>query len=420
MTEGAFIQEKIRIDDLAHPVLSPLQQEVLAHAKANPVVFDETMMLDAARKQAGLNDFGADDFRPRFRAWIKAAEEDVELSAVGRAGVWSEMVRFAVSRLYAEDLIRRNPEILETEIETPVIVAGLPRSGTTYLLQLLAADRKVRSLPYWEAIRPVAEPFIKDGMDIRHALAAEQWVQQDALMPYVKNIHEFTPDHISEDVELQGMDFGSYYLEWMAKADSWRDYYFAHDHTPVYRYMRKMFQLLSWQRGPNRWVTKCPQHMEQLISVTTALPGSTMVINHRDPVASIQSAITGVAYGARLTRTRVNLKGIADYWVDRYERLLRACVRDRTALDEAKSVDVYFHELMADPMAILETIYSKSGMPFDTEARADFTAAIEANKRGKHGQLVYDLRADFGLDPDKLRERFGFYFDRFPVKVEIR
>jgi hypothetical protein len=179
-------------------------------------------------------------------------------------------------------------------------------------------------------------------------------------------------------------------------------------------------QALTWQKGPNRWVTKCPQHMEQLKEVNAALPGAYTVITHRDPIASIQSGISGVAYAARLTRTSVDLDAIADYWIDRYERLLRACVRDRDALDPKHSYDLYFHELMADPMGQLEAIYTAADLSFDDTTRESFQTAIAENARGKHGQLVYDLRADFGLDPGAIRERFGFYFERFPnVRVEV-
>jgi hypothetical protein len=284
----------------------------------------------------------------------------------------------------------------------------------------MSADARLRSLPHWEAVRPVGAAYVKDGKDIRHDLCAGDWAQMDAVMPYIKSIHEFTPDHISEDIELQGVDFGGYYFEWQAHVPAWRDYQFAHDSTPVYRYMRKMMQLLSWQRGPNRWVTKCPQHMEQLLEVNAALPGAYTVINHRDPVASIQSAITGVAYSARLARTRVDMKQIAGYWIDRYEHLLRNCVRDRDRLDPARSQDLYFHELMADPFGLIEDIYSRADIPFDQQTRDAFQGAIDRNRRGRHGQLVYDLRGDFGLEPDAIRERFAFYFDRFPVKVEVK
>lgn len=412
---------KIRITDLADPVRSPEQLAAIDAAAAHPVVFDADLILTTARARTGLDDFGDDGFRPRLAAWIASANADAELSAAGRAALWSEMARFATNRLLVEDMIRREPAILETPIETPLVVAGLPRSGTTFLLQVLAGDRRLRSLPYWEAVRPAPGPYIENGVDTRFDLCAAECAQRDALLPYAKAMHEFTPEHISEDVELQCIDFGSYYVDWLSRAHVWRDHYLAHDHTPVYRYMRRMFQLLSWQRGPNQWVTKCPQHMEQLGSVAAALPGSTIVITHRDPVASIQSAITGQTYSARLSRTRIDLDEIANYWIDRYEILLRRCVDQRDTLDPARSHDIYFHELMADPVGVIGETYARTDLPFDDDARADVQAAIDNNPRAKHGQVVYDLRADFRIDPAAIRKRFDFYYDRFPnVRIEVK
>lgn len=413
--------EKIRITDLANPILSEMQAGALAYCQANPVTLDSDAVLGAAKAATGLSDFGAPDYRERLDVWMRAGDNDAELSAAGRANLFSEAVRFATNRLQVEDEIKRHPEILDIGIERPLIIAGLPRSGTTYTLQLMSADPKLRSLPHWEAVRPVKSFYVKDGKDPRYDLCDAEWQQTDAMMPYIKSIHEFAPDHISEDIELQSIDFGGYYYEWLANVPEWRDYQASHDATSIMRYVRKVMQLLSWQNGPNRWVTKCPQHMEQLLAVRNAFPDSYIVINHRDPVASIQSAITGVAYGARLTRTRVDVKAIADYWIDRYERLLSACVRDRDQLDSKQSYDLYFHELMADPFGQLEKIYTGAGVAFDQETRDAFQQAIDKNKRGKHGQLGYDLRADFGVEPDAIRERFAFYYKRFPeVRIEVK
>lgn len=413
--------EKIHIADLAEPVLSELQTQVLAHATAHPVSLTAAAVMAAASAATGLGDFGDMGFLPRLELWMKAADADTGLSPVGRAGVFSLAVRYASNRLQVEDLIRRYPEIEQVALEPPVVIAGLPRSGTTYMLQLMAADPRLRSLPHWEGVRPVAEHYIVDGKDTRFDLCAAEWAQTDAILPFTKLVHEFAPEHITEDIELTGMDFGGYYIEWLTRVPEWRDYQLSHDPTPWLRYLRRAIQLVVWQHGPTRWVGKCPQHMEQLLAVDRALPGSFIVINHRDPVASIQSAITGMAYSARLTRTSVDLADIAEYWIDRYERLLRGCVRDRDALDPGRSYDLYFHKLMADPFGELSAIYNKAGIPFDDRTRAAFTGAIEANQRGKHGQLTYDLRGDFGLDPDRIRERFAFYFERFPeVRVEVQ
>ena len=414
--------DKIDITDLKHPVLTSPQQAARVAAAAHPVTLTEDAVLGAAQAATGLSDFGADDFRPRLRLWLKATADDASLSAAGRAGIFMDSVRYATNRLRVEDLVKRHPEILTIKIDRPIVIAGLPRSGTTYLQSFLAADDRLRSLPFWEAIRPVPAPgelAAPGAEDPRHVKATEEWAQADALLPYIKSIHEFSPDHISEDIELQAVDFGSYYLEWLVMAPEWQAHYFATDQTPTYRYLKKMLQVLTWQKGPNRWLIKCPQHMEQLIPLTTVFPDATVVINHRDPTASIQSAITALCYSARVRCETVQPNQVADYWIDRYERLLKACVRDRDRLDDSKVQDVYFHELMADPWKAIREIYQKAGLPLTDAAWWAMDNFVRNNPRGKHGQIHYDLRRDFGRTPDSIRQRFKFYFDRFPVRPEV-
>jgi hypothetical protein len=109
---------------------------------------------------------------------------------------------------------------------------------------------------------------------------------------------------------------------------------------------------------------------------------------------------------------------LREYWVARIERLLRACVRDRARAAAARSVDCPFHVFMRDPWSILEQVYAKAGLPVTPAARAALDHFLAAHPRGKAGQVIYDLRGDFGIDPAQLRERFGFYFDRFEVRAE--
>ena len=412
--------EKVRIPDMRNPVLTDVQRQLVEYTTTHPVTLSAQAVIDAAKAQTGLDHFGDPSFMPRLETIMAAADADKNLAPAGRAGFFGLAVRFLRARLELEHFISKHPEIEDVQLAPPIIDAGLPRSGTTFTLQLLAADPRMRSLQHWEGLRPVADPYIKDGKDIRYELAEKEWIETDAISPIAKLSHEFTPDHITEDIELTSADFGGYYFEWFANIPAWRDYQYAHDPAPWLNYLRRAIKALVFQRGPNRWVGKCPQHMEQLLAVSTALEGSYLVINHRDPVASIQSAITSQAYASRLTHTSVNRERIADYWIDRYERLLRGCVRDRDLIAQDRCYDVYFHKLMADPFGELQAIYENAGIPFDDQTRAAFQQAIDENKRGKHGQLAYDLREDFGIDPNEIRERFSFYFDRFPeVQVEV-
>jgi hypothetical protein len=142
------------------------------------------------------------------------------------------------------------------------------------------------------------------------------------------------------------------------------------------------------------------------------------VITHRDPVSVIRSAITMLGYGDRMRRTRVDLPGLASYWIDRVDKLLGACLRDREKLPAAQTIDVSFHEFMADDVGTVERVYAQAGLPMTAGARAELDAFMTANPRGKHGQLIYDLKGDFGLEPSEVRARFANYIERFRVRVE--
>jgi hypothetical protein len=411
----------VRIDDLARPVLTAEQRAAIDAARRLPISLTEDAVLAAACERTGLSDFGDDAFRARLAVWLAAADEDVELGPLGRATVYGNAVRVLANRLRLEDLVKRHPEVLEVPLEKPIIIAGLPRSGTTHLVNLISADDRLRSLPYWESLEPFPGPEDAagpDGLDPRLVRCRQGYERSDRLLPHLRAMHHMTPEHVHEEIELQELDFATYNLEWYARVPRWRDFYLGCDLRPSYAYLRKALQALTWLRGPRRWVLKSPQHLEQLGPLVETFPDATIALTHRDPVQVIQSAITMLAYGARIRRTRVDLDDLATYWVDRIERLLRACVRDRELLPAARSIDVLFHEFMADDVAMVERIYSLAGLPMTAAARARLDAFMAENPRGKFGRVLYDLRGDFGVDPDELRRRFAFYFERFPVRAE--
>jgi hypothetical protein len=297
----------------------------------------------------------------------------------------------------------------------------MPRSGTTHLLNLLAADTRQRSLPYWESLEPVpvrGEGPGRDGRDPRWQRCQHSYEQMVAQMPLITAMHDMPPEHVHEEIELQELDFASYLLEWLCRPPRWRDHYLALDARPHYAYLRRVLQALTWLRGPNRWVLKSPQHLEQLVPLLETFPDATIAITHRDPVSVIRSAITMLGYGDRMRRTRVDLEGLAAYWIDRVEKLLGACVRDRDRIPAAQSIDVPFDEFMADDVGMVARIYQKAGLEMTPGARAALDAFMAANPRGKHGPLRYDLKGDFGLDPSEVRRRFDVYLERFPVRVE--
>ena len=423
---GGRMRRPIRITDLVDPELAERQVTLRGLAEQFPVTFSVDAILDAARQRTGMADFGSDDFVDRLDVLCLAVDEDTSLAASGRAGVHADFVRYASNRLLIRELLSRHPEIHRVEIAAPIVVAGLPRSGTTHLLNLMAADQRFRSLPYWESCEPVPSPRDEStvhGEDPRYTRSREAWELTDQVLPLLKAMHATTPDHIHEELELMGPDFASYNFEWRFHAPRWRDHYRAHDQTPHYESMKTVLKVLQWQdtrqgQPPRRWVLKCPQHMEQLPVLHATFPDATIVITHRDPSSVIASASTMTSYGDRMRCITPDPVRTARYWTDRVETLLRACVRDRDSVPADQSVDVRFRGFMADDLGTVEEIYAMAGVDMTVTAGAELAAYMDENPRGRHGRIVYDLAADFGLDRAELRERFRFYTDRFGVQEE--
>lgn len=411
----------IIIDDLANPRLTP----AIEAARAGPADSDEALSVDDVLARAvaltGLDDFGEDTgFRERLGVILQSLGEDKGLTRGGRMTIVDHAVRVMANRLRIEDVVKRHPEILDIQIEKPIFIAGLPRSGTTHLVNWLSRDERLRSLTLWESEEPVSStPALAPGeLDPRAQRSAEMWGHFEAMLPHMAAMHGMEASSIHEDNELLYMDVNSYNWDWQARMPRWIDHYFAHDRTVSYQYEKKVLQVLTWHRGPNRWLLKSPQHMENLAAIRAVFPDATMVITHRDPVAVIRSLTTMVAYCDRIRRDPVDPPGLARLWIDRIERLLRACIAQRDAWSADQSADVVFHEYMGDQEAVLRQVYDLAGLPLTPEAEASLLGYLEENPRNKHGRVVYDLEGAFGVDVAALRNRFSFYYDRFPVKWE--
>jgi hypothetical protein len=415
--------QDIRIDDLREPVRDEAEQRLHEMALAMEVDLSPDALVAAARRRTGLSELGDATLLDRLDAQVAAVEADTGLSGLGRFLIRRRLVGLLAARLRFEDFVRRYPEALEVPLEPPVIVVGLPRSGTTHLVNLLATDTRFRSMPWWEVAEPI--PVMgdgpgPDGVDPRYLRSLAEHRATLEVSPLTALMHDRPPWSIEEECELMDLDLCAYPLEWLARVPSWRDHYLGLDQHAHYGFLRRELQVLSFLRGPNRWVLKCPQHLEQLGPLMATFPDATIAFTLRDPVAVLQSAITMLAHGDRNRRVQVQADDLAEYWVDRIERLLRAAVRDAGLIPAAQRVDVEFGAFMADDVAMAERILDVAGMGVTDASHAAMTDYVASNPRGKDGRIVYDLRADFGIDPAELYRRYAFYFEAFPqVRQEV-
>jgi hypothetical protein len=414
---------EVRIADLREPQRTPAEQAFFDQAVQMRVELDAGALISEACERTGLSDFGETGVTDRLALQVAAVEADTGLSGLGRYIVRNRLLGLLEARLRFEDFVRRYPEALEVELEPPVVVVGLPRSGTTHLVNLLAADARFRSMPWWEVREPtpvVGEGPGRDGVDPRYQRCLAEWEATKVVAPLTALMHDRPPWSIEEDCELVDLDLCSYTLEWHARVPTWRDHYLGLDHRAHYAFLRRELEVLSFQRGPDRWVLKTPQHLEQLGPLLDAFPGATIAFTLRDPVAVLQSAVTMLAYGDRIRRVRIDAEELVAYWIDRLEHLLRSAVRDAHLIPPEHRVDVEFTEFVADDLATATRILDTAGIEVTDRARAELASYLAGNPRGKEGRVAYDLRRDFGVEPAEVYDRFAFYFEAFPqIRPEV-
>lgn len=423
MSDTTTRPEPVRLDDLADPQFSPEARAIVegAGALASGVRLEAGPLMEQAVAATGLDDFGPDDFVERLELLLWCFEHEAPLSPMGRVSAASQMTQLLQNRLLLTDLLARHPEIHDVEITAPIVIAGLPRTGTTHLHNLISADPRLRSLPYWESLQPVPSPGEEDlagtDADPRIARCDGALSVLDIVMPHFKRMHEMTTWHVHEEIQLLAIDFSTMLFDTVAPMPTWRDHYLSHDQTPHYGYMKTVLKAMQWLRGGERWVLKSPQHLEQFGPLMATFPDATVLVTHRDPVSVMVSMSTMVSYSARTSLDPVDPVAISTYWADRLEIMLDAARRARELLPADQSMDIRFHEFMADDLGTVRRIYELADQPLDDASLGAIEAYAETHQRERHGKVIYDP-AQLGLDVAARREAMRAYSERFAVPDE--
>jgi hypothetical protein len=400
----------------ANPDLSDAARAEItaAEPRAATLTIDPPSLMAAARERTGLTDFGHAPLLEPLTALCASLNDELEFHALGKTYLYDQLVGLLATRLRLEDLWAKNPEILDVGVERPIIIIGLPRSGTTILHRLLSRDPAKRSAPFWEQVMPlpVGDP------DMRRDIITGVVATLDTMAPEMKAMHEVLVDEPDEDITQLVYAFASLQFEWSYRVPAYSAWYTQADHTEGYRYFKRVLQTLQWLRGGERWVLKAPQHLEQIKPLLAVFPDATLVQTHRDPVPAIISLASLTTYGVRRYFANPNPHAVGSSIAGVVERLLRGGVDDRPK-DDPRFVDVLFGDFLADPIGVVRQIYTASGDELSPDAEAAMKAWIADNRQEKHGGHSY-VAEDFGLDTDDLRRRVAFYQERFGVPTDKR
>jgi len=371
---------------------------------------------EEAVEQTGLSDFGDGSFREGLHRLVASLQSDGALTELGEQILGLRLRTLLANRLRVEDTYRAHPDIEDEEVEGPVVIIGLPRTGTTALSQLVAADPGIRSLRLWESGEPVPPPeSATEDDDPRIEATARGLAAMYEAFPRMAAMYHQTATGPTECQDLLGMEFRTAHFDGMAYVPDYAAWVVDCDMGPAYRYHRRVLRLLQWHCPPRLWHLKTPVHMLALDRLVEAYPGARFLWTHRDPAEVLGSVCSLVAY----TRSWVSDHhdpGLADAQAGLWAEALTRAMAFRAGAGEERFADVRFAELNRDPVGTVAAAYRRLGMELGGDARVRMTAWAADNARGTHGVHEY-AGEELGVDAGAVRERFAFYVEHFGIEA---
>jgi Sulfotransferase family len=379
---------------------------------------DADTLMEEARARTGLTDFGAPSFRSGLDTMLGSMESNGDFfTQQGVDQLTTGFVDVLVQRLRIADWYAGHPEIEQEQPEAPLMITGLPRTGTSALASILSIEPAFRCLRAWEQASPVPPPILAEEADDPRRTAARaglEAMQRERPEQMTMHLHEL--DSTTEDVQTLKYEFRAQnftaplfdYHRW------WRDT----DMRAAYRWQKRVAKLLQSRRGPNRWLFKAPHYVFHLEDLLESYPDARFIVTHRDPVKTLPSwasLLTSLQPVGSLERLPMEQFGA--HIAEHQEIGMRRMIEARERIGQDRFLDIHHHHFAEEPIGTLARIYDFLGLPFTAQTQERMEDWSHRNRPGTYGKHVYTAR-QFGLDEQALREQFAFYTDAYDVRLE--
>ena len=377
--------------------------------------------------------FPAEEMIEALDRALAAIEGEAELHGMGRFMTRRFVLRLLAVRLQLMAYLHSDPGVLDEQIVAPLFVAGAPRTGTTLLHGLLAADPAHRAPLGWELLWPVPPPDLdpeRRACDPRIEIAERELTLAQTVVSGLLSIHVYGASRPKECLSAMSFSFRSEEFTARFHVPSYENWLFREaDLAPAYAIHRLVLQILQRRTGRARWALKSPVHLHSLAALEATYPDARIALTHRDPATMLASLTSLVAHLRWAYSDRVDVASIARTHVERYQRTLDRTWQDEIGPGESgndgqgKRLSVTgrhhlrYADLAADPFARIAELYDRFDLDFTAEAQASLRVDVERRPRHEHGDHAYDLEA-MGLDRADLRERFRHYRAHFGIPEE--
>ena len=375
---------------------------------------DERQIVSAAQRLARRRGFADAAWRPPLRRLIASIEAEGRLHPVARLMARRILSMHLANRLRIEAMIERHPEIPSIPVTRPVFIVGLQRTGTTLLQRLLALHPELRALRSWEAAAPapLADAQLESGAGdprVARARLAERGIRY--MAPDFYMVHPVVAEGHEEDSLLFDPSLVTTTAEALMNVPAFTAWMEGLDPAPAYAEYRRVVQVLLWQ-SPGRWLGKTPLFLENLETLLATFPGALVVHTHRDPVETVASLCSMLSHGRGFFSDQVDPHEVGRQWLAKTRRMVERGMAARESSGESDPVDVYYSDLVDDPVKQVRRICEVAGLDLTPAVEERMRRFLDENPQHAYGRHTYTLE-DFGLSRRRVEDAFAAYRSRF-------
>ena len=376
-------------------------------------------LVSRACERADLDDFGGESWREGLTLLVQTVESAPGVNAGGRDYVYGQFVDALWNRLRVVDHLKRHPEVGAERIERPLVILGLPRTGTSLASYLLDQDPNRRSLWTWEAENSVPPP--SPGARRTDPRCLKKKAELETLAAGLKAanipmVHWDEADGPTECMFVQNQDFRAYLWEAFMPTSAYADWLLDADMTSTYAYERSVLQMLQ-SRSPGVWSLKMPSHAVHIEALLSTFPDVRIIWAHRDPFKATASFLRLNYLSRAVLGADVDVADVVPNVLRQLQAHVARPLQTRRRIGDQRFFDLHYADLMRDPIGVMRSLYAWAGDQLTVSTEAAMLTWLERNPQDRFGFQPYSLDGS-GVTSADLEPIFDEYLSAFDIELE--
>lgn len=379
----------------------------------------ESFLLQAKRK-SGVTNIDSTQVYEALSRLIDALHNEAKLSQFGRM-IASKDIERMLQNYFETQAFHQSfkDSSSNAKIKKPVFIIGMPRTGSSFLHNLLACDSRWRAPKYWETL--YSSPPTKSESPSRHRIrkAKVDLALFHMIAPNYRKIYMYGAELAAECIAIMAMSFVSPRFGFTYNVPSYWNWISKNQCFEGYRFHKTFLEFLQLPEDKTQWLLKAPGHIMHLGSLLNFYPDCRLIFTHRHPLKAIPSIASNTQTLRKVFSKHSQAEEVGKEELERWSLAWDHTekIRQSPALDPSQWIDLNYSEIVADPLEIAKKIYKAFKMEFTKETENSMKTFLEKNTQNKHGKHVY-IHESFGLKESDIETKFSSYIEKFNLKQE--